>query len=199
MASGQVLVKLRRIYARADGEVQRWNGLQDQAVSLLGTIANVTSRLPALEDAASYGELSALPGIQRKLLSKQLLALEALLGELRAAVRGMEAPAAALGRLARDAERAVGQDARLTPAARRAAAGPVPSVDQCLEGLHEIWRMHADELRLKAALLAEVRYDLSEAEMAELRAAFAAQPNIDAQRVRDLLWVVAATAERPGG
>ena len=56
--------------------------------------------------------------------------------------------------------------------------------------------MHSGEFRLKEALLAELRYDLGEADLAALLAAFAAQPNVDEGRVRDLLWVVAATEER---
>lgn len=55
--------------------------------------------------------------------------------------------------------------------------------------------MHADELKLKDVLVSEIRYDSPEGELLELRAALAAQPNIDRQRVGDLLWVVAATAE----
>jgi hypothetical protein len=44
----------------------------------------------------------------------------------------------ALQKLARDAQRGVQQDRRLTPSARAASSGPVPSVDECLEGLAAI-------------------------------------------------------------
>ncbi|PRW32645.1 hypothetical protein C2E21_8234 [Chlorella sorokiniana] len=198
MASGATLEKLRQLYSRAEAEVKRWASLQEQALSLLGTIANVLSRLPALEDARAYGALAGLPGhpqLKERLLAKQLSALDGLilqlqgcLGDMQVAVNGME-------RQAQQAQRFVRQDRSLMPAVCAVVAGPVPSINQCLEGLDAIWRMHADELRLKYALAQEVRYDTSDGEMQQVRALFAAQPHIDSSRVADLLYVVAATAE----
>ena len=51
---------------------------------------------------------------------------------LQAAVDGME-------RQAQQAQRFVRQDRSLTPAVCAVAAGPVPSVNQCLQGLQDIW------------------------------------------------------------
>ncbi len=75
---------------------------------------------------------------------------------LQAAVEGME-------RQSQQAQRYVQQE-RLPPAARAAAAPPIPSVDACLQGLQEIrwvvwgqmimanhWDMHAQWLARKAA------------------------------------------------
>jgi hypothetical protein len=45
----------------------------------------------------------------------------------------------ALEKAFRNAERTLQQDKRLTPAARAVAAGPVPSVNQCLQGLEDVW------------------------------------------------------------
>lgn len=56
--------------------------------------------------------------------------------------------------------------------------------------------MHAEELRLKRALAEEVRLDSSEAELREVAALWAAQLHLDAARVSDLVYVVAATQER---
>lgn len=39
----------------------------------------------------------------------------------------------------KNAERTMQQNKRLSSAARDVAAGPVPSVNQCLEGLKHIW------------------------------------------------------------
>jgi hypothetical protein len=58
--------------------------------------------------------------------------------------------------------------------------------------------MHADELRLKYALVAEVRYDTGEAELRQVRALWAAQPHIHGDRVRDLLYIVAVTQDARG-
>lgn len=51
----------------------------------------------------------------------------------------LESAAQGLGKVSRDAQALVRQDRALTPAARRLTAGPVPSIDACLEGLHDIW------------------------------------------------------------
>lgn len=48
------------------------------------------------------------------------------------AVDGME-------RQAQQAQRFVRQDRSLTPAVCAVVAGPVPSINQCLEGLETIW------------------------------------------------------------
>ena len=39
----------------------------------------------------------------------------------------------------KNAERTIQQDKRLTPAAKALIAAPVPSINQCLEGLEIIW------------------------------------------------------------
>lgn len=69
---------------------------QEQSLSLLGTIANIAGRLPAVEDPAAYGALAALPAaaggaLQQRLLAKQLAALEALIEQLQEAVEDMQA------------------------------------------------------------------------------------------------------------
>lgn len=161
---------------------------QEQALSLLGTIANIQSRLPALEDPAAYGTLAALPGaaaLQQRLLGKQLAALDELIVQLQQGLEDMQvrpgqvqparhprphisprevlllpvsfscygslhaarpsrspASQAAVGgmeRQAQQAQRLVQQDRSLTPAVCSASAGPIPSVNQCVAGLRDIW------------------------------------------------------------
>lgn len=55
--------------------------------------------------------------------------------------------------------------------------------------------MHAEELKLQQALVSQVRYDSSEDDVQPLKGAAAAQVNIDGQKVKELLYVVAATVE----
>ena len=66
---------------------------QEQALSLLGTVANVLARLPALEDASAYGALAALPGhphLRERLLAKQLAALDGLIQQLQGYLGDMQ-------------------------------------------------------------------------------------------------------------
>lgn len=49
------------------------------------------ARLPALEDAGSYGTLAPLPGLPRLLLAKQLVALDELIAQLQEFLDGMQA------------------------------------------------------------------------------------------------------------
>jgi hypothetical protein len=58
--------------------------------------------------------------------------------------------------------------------------------------------MHAEELRLKYALVDEVRYDSGEGQLRQVRALWAAQPHIQGDRVRDLLYIVAVTQDARG-
>ena len=55
--------------------------------------------------------------------------------------------------------------------------------------------MHAAELRLKHALALEVRYNCTAEDKEQVAALWAAQPNIRAGRVGDLLYLVAAAQE----
>ena len=67
---------------------------QEQALSLLGTIANILARLPALEDARACGALAALPGhpqLRERLLAKQLAALDSLIVQLQGCLEDMQA------------------------------------------------------------------------------------------------------------
>jgi hypothetical protein len=58
--------------------------------------------------------------------------------------------------------------------------------------------MHAEEQRLQEALAGQARYDSAASDVQELARAAAARANVDGPRVRDLLYVVAATAEQRG-
>lgn len=197
MASGKTLEKLRQLYAKADADVKRWSELQDQALSLLGTLTNIAARLPALEDPAAYGALSAAataPGLPQRLLAKQLAAMDGLIIDLQGCLEGMQAAADDMEWQAQQAQRWVHQQ-RLAPAACAAEAPPIPSVNQCLQGLRDISRMHGEEMRLKLALAAEVRYDASEADLRQVAALFRAQPHVEAGRLADLLYLVSSTQE----
>lgn len=55
--------------------------------------------------------------------------------------------------------------------------------------------MHADALQLNRALAREVRLESTEQELRRLRALCGAQPYLSSGRVRDLLYVVAATRD----
>ena len=59
-------------------------------------------------------------------------------------------------------------------------------------------RGHGDEAALQRALVGEVRYQRRPEEMKAILQAVGARPNIDAQRVKDLLYVMAATADGRG-
>lgn len=56
-------------------------------------------------------------------------------------------------------------------------------------------RMHEAEQRLQQALAAQVTYQQKPEGLKEVLRAMAARPNIDSQRLRDMVYVVAATAE----
>jgi hypothetical protein len=91
-----------------------------------------------LSDESSYGGLADIPGLPQRLLARQLVALEGILTHTQTSLAEMEAASRAMEKLSRDARQQVRQAKGLTPGARRHRAGPVPSVDDCLDGLQEI-------------------------------------------------------------
>ena len=92
MATGRVLDKFRQLYAKVETDVKLWARLQEQALSLLRTCANVIDRLPALEDPSAYGTAlaAAAPALPRLLLGKQVAALDALILQLQACLDEMQ-------------------------------------------------------------------------------------------------------------
>ncbi len=74
----------------------------------------------------------------RKLMLKPALVYEAACWCLLCRSK-LEAVCQAMERYANNAQRLVQQDKSLTTAARAATAGPIPSIDQCLQGLQDIW------------------------------------------------------------
>lgn len=195
MASGQVLEKLRNYYFKSETEVRKWDSTQSRLVSLLTTISNILGRVPALQDSRHYGELLEFQDYQKKLLSTQLAALEELMGEAQAVLRELDIIVQNLEKTYKNAARTIQQDKRLTPAARAVIAPPVPSINQCLEGLEIVWKMHLDELLLQQALTSEMQYGRSTEEMQEVLRAATAQVNIEENKVKDLFHLIAATAE----
>ncbi|KAL4524589.1 hypothetical protein Ndes2437B_g03628 [Nannochloris sp. 'desiccata'] len=199
MASGQVLEKLRNYYFKSETEVRKWDSTQSRLVSLLTTISNILGRVPALQDSRHYGELLEFQDYQKKLLSTQLAALEELMGEAQAVLRELDIIVQNLEKTYKNAARTIQQDKRLTPAARAVIAPPVPSINQCLEGLEIVWKMHLDELLLQQALTSEMQYGRSTEEMQEVLRAATAQVNIEENKVKDLFHLIAATAEISAG
>jgi hypothetical protein len=55
-------------------------------------------------------------------------------------------------------------------------------------------QMHADEQKLQQVLVAQVHYDRTAEEVAEILTAVVVKPNIDSQRLYDLIYVMEATA-----
>jgi hypothetical protein len=77
----------------------------------------------------------------------------------------------------------------LLSASKPAAAGavrlgPTPSPAEAVAGLQDLWRLHRDEASLKTALVREIHCDADAAQLAELSALFAAQPNLDPEETR---------------
>lgn len=77
------------------------------------------------------------------------------------------------------------------------AAGSLPLSHRSRRGSQPLPScLPTSPLRPAHAATPQVRLDTGEAELRQVAALWAAQPHIDAARVRDTLYIVAATAER---
>lgn len=92
----------------------------------------------ALERPENLGDLGTTPGVCKRLVIAQTLALQELLLRAQVALGLARQSAAGLGRLAQEGVRLVQQNRALTAGARARPAGPIPSVDQCIAGLQDI-------------------------------------------------------------
>lgn len=190
----QLLGKFRQLYARAEGTLERWRAAQERAAGLVASAASIVERLPAMEDDARFGPLvSTFPGLPADVRTAQAEALGDVFASLANELGVLGDLVSTFERAARDA---AALSKGLNPAPRAAGAvrrGPQPSINECVVGLHDLWRIHRDELVLKRALVEEVR--AMEAPAADLRAAvalFAAEPNLDPAEVRAIVGRVPA-------
>jgi len=194
MSAAGLLPPFRRLYAKARTETENWAALQSRLEVQAASAVNIFERLPALQDAANYGVLSAGEGLPQKVYFKQLRALEALLQRMQSTLNDMEGVVTTLGRLSTEGGK-LGSDGKglsATALFLRSGAHPCPS--ECSEGLHDIWHMHRSELALKHALLRALSsYSTSPGDLSELLACLEDEPNIDPSRVEGLIYRVMCT------
>ena len=81
---------------------------------------------------------------------------------------------------------ASGPDPAHNPQAMRNAT-PTPAVAECVLGRRDLWRIHRDELAIKRALVDELTCDALMSDLEEVKALFAAEPNLDPDAVRRLV------------
>ncbi|KAL6778047.1 hypothetical protein ACKKBG_A16705 [Auxenochlorella protothecoides x Auxenochlorella symbiontica] len=196
MASGDILVAYRKLYRKAGEEIESFRKHEAQLTSLLRTISNVVLRLPALERPENLGDLGTTPGVCKRLVVAQTLALQQLLLRAQVALGLARQSAAGLGRLAQEGVRLVQQNRALTAGARARPAGPIPSVDQCIAGLQDIAHTHNRQGALLAALVDEAHAGTEADEWPHILAASTASLCIDRRRVGDLLYVMEQTEEK---
>mmetsp|Transcript_29090 Transcript_29090/g.81988 ORF Transcript_29090/g.81988 Transcript_29090/m.81988 type:complete len:242 (+) Transcript_29090:139-864(+) len=112
----------------------------------------------------------------------------------------MESVVTSFGRLAQDGAKLLPRSSATSQRASTATpflqSGATPSTSECCEGLQDIWLMLKSELALKDALVKSVTYESTPAELSHIVACFQAQPNVDKQRIQDLLYVVMSTEPR---
>lgn len=93
-------------------------------------------------EEGNYGSMLVVGGgnlVVHKLVAAQVAILESTVEELWEAVGDMEASVGRMRKIYRNAMNMVQQqDKRLTLASRRMSRGPVPSIDECIDGLDTI-------------------------------------------------------------
>ena len=109
---------------------------QEESLCLLQTAANIIDRLPILQNTEYYGLLN-VGDYKQKLVGKQMMALEEILGQVQECLTKLESVCFQLSKASRDGSSIVQKDKRisLTQTMRRF---PIPTVGECLEGLSDI-------------------------------------------------------------
>lgn len=197
MASGAVLSRYRQLYARADGALQQWDALHASAVGAANTCVNIILRLPALQDADSYGGSQLLLDAQHELLGKQMQSFERGMARLQELMAELDGVARAVAKLAADGARLLKeQRIALGSAVARQQLGATPSLADCVSGLQALRQALTDECRLHAALYAELRTGAAADDLQAAQLLLTDQPNIMHDQWRDISLRVSLTGEQ---
>ncbi|XP_020572931.1 uncharacterized protein At5g43822 isoform X2 [Phalaenopsis equestris] len=185
-----MLKKLKKKYARVKDEMLRWDELQSQLLSQFGNASSIITRLPVLKEDKNYDALLVLPGIKEALLGKQTEALEMIYISMTDALREFHRIVLSLEKIARDADQLLKGS---TPYQMQLRVGMHPTLQQCLDGLNTLHKMHKSEYLLKSSILSSLMLNYlkcSGDDIAAFRQLLVDQPNISKDEVRTIFELV---------
>lgn len=174
--------KLAQKYKRAKEETDKWNDLQTHFLGLFSNAVLILERLPILTNSSNYG---VLEGISKDLIAKQLETLETLFIALQKTLRDFEKLKDSFKRLSHEScqlLKAEKLQSTSTQAQQRFGIGP--SLNECIQGLENLFTMHRDEYQLKVASVDALSYNSSSNDMAALQSILADQPSIPPDEVK---------------
>lgn len=181
----RLLKKFAQKYKRAKEEIDKWDNVQAEFVNIFGNAIVILERLPMLMDSSNYGSLKELEGMVNDLPAKQLESLENLFAALHQTLNDFKKIRDALERLWHESSqflKAEKLQSSSSQAQQRFGLGP--SLNECIEGLGNLYTMHKDEYNLKVASVNCLSYNTSAADMVFVQNVLADQPSIPQDEVR---------------
>lgn len=180
--------KFRALFVKANDTLERWTATQSRASALVVSAAMVIERLPELADDQRFGPLKErFPTLPQATREAQAVALDRVMTNLREEIEYFDELVKELDRLQRNAASLFGGMDPPPQGGGGLRRGPTPAVAECVLGLRDLWRIHRDELAIKRALVDELTCDALMSDLEEVKALFAAEPNLDPDAVRRLV------------
>lgn len=181
----RLLKKIAHKYKRAKEEIDKWDSVQAQFVSLFGNAVAILERLPMLMDTNNFGLLKEMEGMVNDLPAKQLESLENLFVALHQILNDFRRVKDALERLWHESSQIFkAEKLQSTSSQARQRFGLGPSLNECIEGLENLYVMHRDEYQLKVACVNSLSYNSSAADMVVMQNVLADQPSIPPDEVK---------------
>ncbi|KAI5067136.1 hypothetical protein GOP47_0017664 [Adiantum capillus-veneris] len=181
----QLFRKLGQKYKRAKEEADKWHTLQTHFLSLFSSAVSILERLPILMDNSNYGVLEKVENMANDLPAKQLETLESLFSALHKTLRDFEKIKDAFKRLWHESSQLLkAEKLQSTSSQAQQRFGLGPSLNECIEGLENLFTMHKDEYQLKVASVNALSYNSNLNDMVALQSIIADQPSIPPHEVQ---------------
>eukprot|EP00250_Pteridium_aquilinum_P012146 c20534_g1_i1 orf=345-932(-) len=181
----QLLRKFGQKYKKAKEEADKWNNLQTQFLGLFGNAVTILERLPMLMDTNNFGALKEVQGMVKDLPAKQLETLESLFIALHKTLNDFARIKDAFKRLWLESSQLLkAEKLKSTSNQAQQRFGLGPSLNECIEGLENLFVMHRDEYQLKVASVNALTYKSSPVNMVAMQSILADQPSIPPDEVK---------------
>jgi len=144
-----------------------------------------------LLEAKNYGIMDSMTSILQAMPAMQIEQLELILRSMQSTIVELEKIVKSFEKLWRDGMGLLKAE-KITAQQSEQRVGPRPSLNDCFQGLHDLYIMHRDEHKLKLAIISSLSYESRSDDVCALQVVLQDQPNLPPNEVKRIFEVIAA-------
>lgn len=181
----RLVKKYEQWYRRALDQHNKWQIHQSELLKQFANATAIIERLPVLLNSKNYGVLEKLPMIQKTLQASQIFDLERIRRLMQSTLVEMEKIAKSFEKLERDGAGLLVTE-KFTKEQFEERVGSRPSLNICTGGLHNLYIMHRDELKLKVGIISSLHYESRSEDLRDFERVLRDQPNLPPDEVEQI-------------